>query len=212
MHFHVIDFWPLYGHKLRIRTATFTACFCHHCSKWWVKTIEPMLIIANFSFSESVSKTSFYYYYTFPILLLSLPLWYYSITINVIIYIAIVIMDIINFYFNVNWCHVVSSKRLHRFAFVWLLTEIFRNFLTVNKKWYILLSCCLCHSCRFDYKQRVIRMFPGPGYLRCIYILYIYICMYICVSINCVYDKFVCCMYISNNPLVVVLMSWFIYY
>ena len=24
----------------------------------------------------------------------------------------------------------------------------------------------LCHSCRFAYQQRVLKMFPGPGYLR----------------------------------------------
>ena len=24
----------------------------------------------------------------------------------------------------------------------------------------------LCHSCDFDYQQRVLKTFPGPGYLR----------------------------------------------
>ena len=24
----------------------------------------------------------------------------------------------------------------------------------------------LCHSCRFDYQQRVLNTFPGPGYLH----------------------------------------------
>ena len=24
----------------------------------------------------------------------------------------------------------------------------------------------LCHSCGFDYQQRVVKTFPGPGYLR----------------------------------------------
>ena len=24
----------------------------------------------------------------------------------------------------------------------------------------------LCHSCGFDYQQRVLKTFPGPGYLR----------------------------------------------
>ena len=25
----------------------------------------------------------------------------------------------------------------------------------------------LCHSCRFDYQQRVLKMFSGPGHIRC---------------------------------------------
>ena len=55
----------------------------------------------------------------------------------------------------------------------------------------------LCHSCRFNYQQRVLKTFPGPGYLHSlrgwgsltiyIYILHIYIYIYIYIYMYYVY-------------------------
>ena len=47
----------------------------------------------------------------------------------------------------------------------------------------------LCHSCRFACQQRVLKTFPGPGYLRCedgvvwLWHLRIYLCVYVYIYI-----------------------------
>ena len=75
----------------------------------------------------------YYYHYHYGVILL-------TINIIIIIHIIIVIMDIIHAYFNVSWYHAVSLNLLQRFAFVWLLIEIFRKkCLNVNKKLIIII-------------------------------------------------------------------------
>ena len=122
-------------------TTTFNYCFRHHYSndkslyQWWYEQ--------TFAFYESRSKTRFYYY-LLSLLFIYVQHYYYhyhysvillTINIIIIIHIIIVIMDIIYAYFNVSLYHVISLKLLHRFAFVWLLINIFKKkCLKVNKK------------------------------------------------------------------------------
>ena len=47
----------------RTITVNFTACFCTHLSKEFVKIIAALVLIANISFSEIISKSSFHYCY-----------------------------------------------------------------------------------------------------------------------------------------------------
>ena len=132
--FHGIDFWPVYGHELRITisfiiwilsryinletsiTVAFTYCFYHHYSN--DRSLYQRWHEQKFAFYEIPSKTKFYYY-LLSVLFIHVHHYYYLyhysvslLTIN--IHIIIVIMDIIYAYFNGSIYHVVSLKLLHQ--------------------------------------------------------------------------------------------------
>ena len=51
-----------------------------------------------------------------------------------------------------------------KFCYISILTNLLRNLLQIFYTKHKALS--LCHSCAFACQQRVLKTFPGPGYLH----------------------------------------------